>query len=84
MPILLLPYPEAAPKQLTSISLAIMAFTGTVTHVVTGAFAHGVNLTLSLAIGALLGAPLGAYLSNRIGGAWIMHGTGDSIGAGWG
>ena len=49
MPILLLLYPEAPPEQLTSISLAIMAFTGTVTHVVTGAFAHGVNLTLSLA-----------------------------------
>jgi uncharacterized membrane protein YfcA len=80
MPILLLPYPEAAPKQLTSISLAIMAFTGIVTHVVTGAFAHGVKLTLSLAIGALLGAPLGAYLSNRIGGAWIIRGLAIALG----
>jgi uncharacterized protein len=60
--------------------LAIMAFTGTVTHVITGAFTHGVNLTLSLAIGALLGAPLGAYLSNRIGGAWIIRGLAIALG----
>ncbi len=54
--------------------LAIMAFTGTVTHIVTGSFAHGVNLTLSLAIGALLGAPLGAHISNKIQGNWIIRG----------
>jgi uncharacterized membrane protein YfcA len=54
--------------------LAIMAFTGTVTHVVTGTFAHGTNLTLSLAIGALLGAPLGAHLSSKIRGNWIIRG----------
>jgi uncharacterized membrane protein YfcA len=54
--------------------LAIMAFTGTVTHVVTRTFAHGANLTLSLAIGVLLGAPLGAYLSGHIHGNWIIRG----------
>lgn len=55
--------------------LAIMAFTGTVTHVVRGTFPAGqANLTLSLAIGVLLGAPLGAYISGRIHGNWIIQG----------
>ena len=54
--------------------LAIMAFTGTMTHVVSGTFPHSANLTLSLAIGVLLGAPVGAYLSNRIHGDWIIRG----------
>ncbi|AFM24641.1 sulfite exporter TauE/SafE family protein [Desulfomonile tiedjei] len=54
--------------------LSIMAFTGTMTHVVTGTFPHNANLTLSLAIGALLGAPLGAHLSGLIRGNWIIRG----------
>jgi uncharacterized protein len=55
--------------------LAIMAFTGTMTHVITGTFSsHQANLTLSLAIGALLGAPLGAYVSGKIRGNWIIRG----------
>jgi uncharacterized membrane protein YfcA len=54
--------------------LAIMAFTGTATHVITGTFPHNANLTLSLSIGVLLGAPVGAYLSNRIHGDWIIRG----------
>ncbi len=54
--------------------LSIMAFTGTATHVATGTFPHNANLTLSLAIGALLGAPLGAYLSSKIEGDWIIRG----------
>jgi uncharacterized protein len=53
--------------------LAIMALTGTLTHVVAGTFPQGANITLSLAIGALLGAPLGAHLSNRIHGRWIIR-----------
>jgi uncharacterized membrane protein YfcA len=55
--------------------LAIMAFTGTVTHVLRGTFpASQADLTLSLAIGVLLGAPLGAYISGKIHGNWIIQG----------
>lgn len=54
--------------------LAIMALAGTVTHVMTGSLAHGVHLTLSLAIGVLLGAPLGAFVSNRVHEDWIIRG----------
>jgi uncharacterized membrane protein YfcA len=60
--------------------LAIMALTGTLTHILTGTFAYGVNATLSLAIGALLGAPLGAYLSNLIRGNWIIRGLALALG----
>jgi uncharacterized protein len=60
--------------------LAIMALTGTLTHVVTGTFVHGANLTLSLSIGVLLGAPLGAHLSNRLQGAWIIRGLALALG----
>lgn len=53
--------------------LAIMAFTGTMTHVLNGTFPHSANLTLSLAIGVLVGAPVGAYLSSKIHGDWIIR-----------
>jgi uncharacterized protein len=54
--------------------LAIMAFAGTATHVVAGTFPRNPDLTLSLSVGVLLGAPVGAYLSNRIHGDWIIRG----------
>jgi uncharacterized membrane protein YfcA len=60
--------------------LAIMAFAGTLTHIVDGTFGHDVDITLSLAIGVVLGAPLGAYLSNRIRGNWIVRGLALALG----
>ncbi len=60
--------------------LAIMALAGTLTHVFTGTLVHGANLTLSLSIGVLLGAPLGAHLSNRLKGPWIIRGLALALG----
>lgn len=60
--------------------LAIMALTGTIVHVVTGAFAHGVRRTIMLAAGVLLGAQLGAWLSNRVHGDWIIRGLAVALG----
>lgn len=54
--------------------LAIMAFAGTLVHILTGTFAHGVRRTIFLAIGVLTGAQLGAYLSDRVHGDWIIRG----------
>jgi uncharacterized membrane protein YfcA len=54
--------------------LAIMALTGTLVHVVQGVFVHGVRRTAMLAIGVLVGAQAGAWLSNRIGGKAIIRG----------
>jgi uncharacterized protein len=53
--------------------LAIMALTGTVVHILTGTFAHGVHRTIALAIGVVLGAQIGARLSERIRGNWIIR-----------
>jgi uncharacterized membrane protein YfcA len=53
--------------------LVIMALTGTLVHMYTGAFSHVAYKTISLAIGAVLGAQLGAHLSNRVKGKWIIQ-----------
>jgi len=60
--------------------LAIMALTGTVVHIVTGSFSHGVRRTITLAIGVLLGAQVGALLSNRVQGSWIIRGLAIALG----
>ncbi|HZE21219.1 MAG TPA: sulfite exporter TauE/SafE family protein, partial [Desulfobaccales bacterium] len=60
--------------------LAIMALTGTLVHIWTGDLSTGVNQTLALAIGVLLGAPLGAQLSNRIRGPWIVRSLALALG----
>ncbi len=54
--------------------LAVMALTGTLVHVANGVFAHGIRRTAILAIGVLFGAQMGARLSNRVGGKWIIRG----------
>jgi uncharacterized membrane protein YfcA len=60
--------------------LAIMALTGTVVHIATGTFAHGVHRTIALAIGVLLGAQVGARLSDQIKGSWIIRGLAIALG----
>ncbi len=61
-------------------TLAAMALVGTIVHVATGAFHHGVRRTIFLAIGVLLGAQLGARLSNRVQGGWIIRGLAIALG----
>jgi uncharacterized membrane protein YfcA len=53
--------------------LVIMALTGTLVHMYTGSFSHVAYKTISLSIGAVLGAQLGAHLSNRFKGKWIIQ-----------
>ena len=60
--------------------LAVMALVGTLVHIATGAFAHGVRRTTALAIGVLTGAQLGARASSRIHGVWIMRGLAIALG----
>ena len=54
--------------------LAVMALTGTMVHIANGAFEHGTRRTAILAVGVVLGAQVGARLSNRVGGKWIIRG----------
>jgi uncharacterized membrane protein YfcA len=60
--------------------LAIMASTGTAVHILSGTFSHGVIRTLSLGIGVVLGAPLGAHLSSRLRGGWIIRSLALALG----
>jgi uncharacterized protein len=54
--------------------LAVMALTGTLVHIANGAFEYGARRTAILAVGVVLGAQVGARLSNRVGGKWIIRG----------
>ena len=54
--------------------LAIITLTGTIVHIAHGSFTHGIHRTIILAVGVLIGAQLGAYLSKHIKGKWIIKG----------
>ncbi len=54
--------------------LAIMAFAGTIVHIAEGAFSHGLRRTVALSVGVLGGAQVGALLSTRLKGVWIIRG----------
>lgn len=70
----LLNFPVHIATATSQFILAIMSLAGTIAHIATGTFAHGVRRTIMLAIGVLLGAQLGAALSNRVRGNWIIRG----------
>ncbi len=55
--------------------LAIMALTGTIVHIATGSFSEGgLRRTIALGIGVMLGAQVGAAVSSRVHGMWIIRG----------
>jgi len=53
--------------------LTFMALTATITHVVLGQLGTQLTETLSLGVGVMMGAPLGAALSSRLGGGVIVR-----------
>jgi len=53
--------------------LAIMALTATIVNIISGEFSSGWRRTAFLAVGVLLGAQLGAMLSGKIKGPWIIR-----------
>jgi hypothetical protein len=60
--------------------LAITAFTGSATHVAAGLFHHGIRRAVLLSIGAILGAQVGAWLSHRFHGDWIIRSLAITLG----
>jgi uncharacterized membrane protein YfcA len=60
--------------------LAIMALTGTLVHIWDGSLKQVVEPTLCLAIGVLLGSPVGAQLSSRLRGPWIIRSLALALG----
>jgi uncharacterized membrane protein YfcA len=54
-------------------TLAIMSLIGSVTHIIIGDFSHGIRRTLALTVGVLVGAQLGALLSQRLRGITLIR-----------
>jgi uncharacterized membrane protein YfcA len=54
--------------------LALVAFSGTATHLATGTLLEGLRDIVPLTIGVIVGAQIGARLSNRLGGPAIIRG----------
>jgi uncharacterized protein len=78
--VFLLDFPVHIATATSHFVLAIMALTGTLVHIWKGSFSIGVRHTLCLSIGVLLGAPVGAYLSNRVKGVWIIRSLALALG----
>ena len=78
----LLNFPVHIATATSQFILTNMALTGTLTHIATGAFTQGIRRTILLAVGVLLGAPLGTLLSRKIHGIWIIRGLAFALGGG--
>lgn len=76
----LLDFPVHIATATSHFILAVMALTGTIVHVATGVFSHGIYRTAALVIGVLPGAQLGAILSNRVHGEWIIRALALALG----
>lgn len=76
----LLNFPAHVATATSHFVLAVMALTGTLVHIATGAFHHGVHRTIALSLGVLPGAQVGAWLSQRIRDEWIMRGLAIALG----
>jgi uncharacterized membrane protein YfcA len=61
--------------------LAILALAGVLTHLADGSLHAGLDRALPLAAGVLAGAQVGAWLSSRIHGPWIMRGLAIALAA---
>jgi uncharacterized protein len=70
----LLKFPVHVATATSHFILAFLALTGTLEHAAQGAFAETADRTVWLALGAVVGAQVGARLSTRIRGPWIVRG----------
>ena len=60
--------------------LAVMSLSGTVVHLQSGVLTEGAQLIIPLSIGVLFGAQLGARLSKRFHGVWIIRSLAIALG----
>jgi uncharacterized membrane protein YfcA len=71
----LLDFPVHIATATSHFVLAIMALAGTIVHIVNGSFdEQSYYITLFTAVGAIAGAQLGARLSKKVHGKWIIRG----------
>ena len=57
-----------------------MSLSGTIVHILSGALSKGILQTIGLSIGVLFGAQVGAKLSKRMGGSYIIRGLAIALG----
>lgn len=76
----LLDFPVHIATATSHFTLSIMALAGSLVHVASGALAPGVGRIAALAAGVIVGAQVGAALSNRVHGVWIMRGLAIALG----
>jgi uncharacterized membrane protein YfcA len=67
-----LSFPVAIATATSQMIVAILTFSGTISHVFIGSF-YGIHRVIALGIGMLLGAQVGARLSNKVKGPWIIR-----------
>lgn len=60
--------------------LAVMSLSGTVVHIGSGVLSKGILETIGLSLGVLFGAQLGARLSSRFHGVWIIRSLAIALG----
>jgi uncharacterized membrane protein YfcA len=79
--VLLLNFPAHIATATSHFILAIMSFTGSIVHVVNGELGPGAGLVraLLLAVGVVPGAQVGARLSHRVHGDWIVRLLGAAL-----
>jgi uncharacterized membrane protein YfcA len=76
----LLEFPVRIATATSLFVLTITALTGSVTHVAAGLFHHGIRRAITISISAILGAQLGAKLSQHIHGDWIIRSLAMALG----
>jgi uncharacterized membrane protein YfcA len=76
----LLNFPVHVATATSHFVLVIMTLTGALVHLVLGNFKHSAEKVILLAAGVLVGAQLGAFLSNRIKGRWIIRSLAAALG----
>lgn len=76
----LLGFPIHIATATSHFTLAIMALTGSLVHLASGALVPGFGRIAALSVGVVAGAQVGAALSRRVEGVWIMRGLALALG----
>jgi uncharacterized membrane protein YfcA len=76
----LLDFPIHIATATSHFTLAIMALVGTLVHLAKGELAPGLGRIAALGVGVVMGAQVGAALSKRVRGVWIMRGLAVALG----
>jgi hypothetical protein len=76
----LLDFPVHIATATSHFTLSIMALTGSLVHVASGALTPGLRPIAALSVGVIAGAQVGARLSSRVHGVWIMRSLAVALG----